>query len=967
LRGERSLAVYMERTLRSCKGILRVAANPTTGTVLVLFTRKHTPEKLASLIHKILKERTRVPGLALAPAQPVKPPAWLQEETSLRPWYNIEADQVVRYFSASPVSGLAEADAADRLAMHGPNILPGIAARTETRIFASHLKALPVLLTGAAAGLSVLTGGFIQGLLALGVAITNAAVGTFFEIRAERTLESARESIRLRALVRRNAQLREIPFESVVLGDILELQVGSRVPADARVIEADHLSVDEAALTGESIPVTKSPAVLPDEEMSIMQHHNMLYRGTLVVEGSARAVVVATGNQTVLGQLQGFLGGVFPPEAVVAGNMRRLSREFIAIGIAAFGLLSVFSLLRGRSALQILRDGLALMAGAIPSGLSTLAVSAFALGHRDLRRNQILVRRLRALGNLASTQVVCFDKTGTLTLNRMTVSALYAGTRRISIPADSLGAPVVHPDLKSDPEVSWLISLSVLCNEAFMLHDGARSLEGSSTEKALIHLAENAGVNTTSFRGDHPILDIFYRTEEHHFMVTLHHWAQDQQLTAIKGSPLEVLELCSHLLQDGQILPMQADDRSRIEAENFNMAGAGLRVLGVAYGWGTEGNSEARRTDGARLVWVGLIGLADPLRKGARELIQDLHRAGIRTAVITGDQSLTAQHLGEELNLSGDAPLSILDAKALNSISPAAMQSVVTRTHVFARLSPTQKLQIIQAYQGAGKGVVMVGDGFNDVLALQVADVGIALGREGADLARKTADLVLEDDDLGAVKLAIANGRTFYGNMRNSLRFLMTATEIDILVELLSRGAAAAPGTSPYQSIWTNLACLALAADPVESDAMSRAPIGADATLISASDVEHTFLDMVGLSAASGVAGLIGLARYGMTAEAGRLFWASVSINQLLYAFTARGKDGAASDHRPPNRLLQTTLGVAVGGRLLATVLAGGNIAASAVDIMALAAGAWLSRQLLQNTKPHKTVPAADIQLVPVS
>lgn len=950
MRGKRSLAVYLERSLGACKGILRVSANPTTGSVLVLFAGKRIPEELASLVHKILEERPRPLEFDPAGAQAGKQPVWLQEETSLRPWHQIEADEVLRYFSVSPVYGVAEADAAERLAMQGPNTLPGIAGRTETRILASQLKTLAVLLTGAAACLSFLAGGLVQGLLALGVTVTNAALGTFFEIRAERSLASARESIRLRALVRRDGQVKEIPFESVVLGDILELQLGSRIPADARLIETDHLSVDEAALTGESIPVTKSTTVLPEEDVPITQRRNMLYRGTLVVEGSGHAVVVATGNQTLLGQLQGFLGAVFPPEAVVAGNIRRLSRQFITIGAAAFGLLSVFSLLRGRGVLRVFRDGLALMAGAIPSGLSTLTVSAFALGHRDLRRNRILVRRLRTLGNLASTQVVCFDKTGTLTLNRMTVSALYAGTRRISLPADNSGAPLVRPDLTTDPDVSWLISLSVLCNEAFMLHDGAQSLEGSSTEKALIQLAENAGINTTAFRGDHPILEIFHRTEAHQSMVTRHHWTQDQELTAIKGSPLEVLELCSHVQKDGRILPMQADDRSRIEAENFNMAGEGLRVLGVAYGWGIEGDWETRRGDGARLVWAGLVGLADPLRKGARELIQDLHRAGIRTAVITGDQSLTAQHMGEELNLSGAAPLSILDATDLRSMIPAGMQSLVTRTHVFARLSPTQKLQIIQAYQSAGQGVVMVGDGFNDVLALQVADVGIAMGREGADLARKTADLVLEDDNLEAVKVAIANGRAFYGNMRNSLRFLLTATEIDILAELVSRSGAAEPGASPYQSIWTNLACLALAADPVEPGALSHTPIGTDQTILSASEVEHTFLAAGSVLAASCVAGLIGLAQHGMSAEARRLFWDSLSINQLLCALASRERNGAVCDHGPPNRLLQTTLGVAVGGRLLATVLTGGGIVTAASNLMTLGASAWLSRRLLQNT-----------------
>jgi Ca2+-transporting ATPase len=725
-----------------------------------------------------------------------------------------------------------------------------------------------------------------EGALALVIALLNAAIGTLSENRSERILDAVRESVDLRAWVVRNGRLEEVSFDDVVPGDVLDLQPGARIPADARLVQSEYLSVDEAALTGESIPVPKYARSLSDESLPISRRSNMLFRGTLVVEGSGRAVVVATGGDTVLGRLQGFLGSVFPPEALVARDIRMLFRQFVLLGLGAAGVFSLLGLLRGYSLLSVLRGGLALMAGAIPAGLSTLTLSAFALGHGELRQNRVLVRRLRALGNLASAQVVCFDKTGTLTHNRMTVSALYAGMRQVTITSEDVSASGDPPAFMGDPDTAWLLSLATLCNEAFMEHEGSPSLEGSSTAKALIRLAERAGINSTSFRGDHPILEIRHRTEQHPFMVTIHRWTKDRELAVMKGSPHEVEERCAFFHRDGQCLPLGEAERSRIEAENFRMSGTGLRVLGVAYQWDPKQDVEVYRSETGRLVWAGLIGLADPVRRGAREVVQGLHRAGIRTAVITGDQSLTAQYIGQELGLSGSEPLRILDAMDLSGSSPDGLRSVVTRTHVFARLSPTQKLQIIQAYQSAGMSVVMVGDGFNDVLALKVADVGIAMGREGAELARRTADLVLEDDDLGNVLRAIASGRAFYGNMRRSLLYVLASTHMDVLADLLTRRGFGGRGPSPLQSIWGNLACLALALEPTTAAGNDRPP-PADA-LITREDMQTAVTDALQVMAAAGVTAGYGLARYGIGAETDRLLWRSVSINQLLYAFACR-------------------------------------------------------------------------------
>jgi Ca2+-transporting ATPase len=948
LREERRIAAYLERELRECAGIRQVTASPTTAKVLVRFTPGRSAASVADMIRKALQECT--PDALAECALPGQPDA-LREEKTLQPWHAIGGDEVVRQIGTSATAGLSKAVADERRSFYGSNRLPGMASRSLLAIWQSQVTSLPVVLTGIAALLSALTGGMAEGALALMIALLNAAIGTLSENRSERILDAVRELVDLRARVVRNGSLEEVSFDDVVPGDVLDLQPGARIPADARLLLAECLSVDEAALTGESIPVQKQAFLLTDESLPISRRSNMLFRGTLVVEGSGRAVVVATGGDTVLGRLQGFLGAVLPPEALVARDIRMLSRQFVLLGLGAAGFFSLLGLLRGHGLLSVLRGGLSLLAGAIPAGLSTLTLSAFALGHRELRQKRVLVRRLRALGNLASTQVVCFDKTGTLTRNRMTVSELQAGTRSVRLSSKDFPASG-PPAFMADPDVAWLLSLATLCNEAFMVHEGAQSLEGSSTEKALMRLAERAGINSMAFRGDHPILEIRHRTEQHTFMVTFHRWAENRELAVMKGSPHEVLERCAFRHEQGQSLPLVEAERSRIEAENFKMSGAGLRVLGLAYQWDPPQDVEAFCAEADRLVWSGLIGLSDPVRRGARELVQGLHRAGIRTAVITGDQSLTAHHIGEELGLAGDEPLRILDAMDLSSGNPEGLRSVVTRTHVFARLSPAQKLQIIQAYQGAGMSVVMVGDGFNDVLALKVADVGIAMGRGGAEMARRTADLVLEDNDLGNVLRAIADGRAFYGNIRRSLLFVTASGHMDVLADVLARSGVAGRGLSPLQNIWSNLACLALALEPAGPDGQDR-PLSADA-LITAKDVHASVKDALQVMAAAGVTAGCGLARYGVGSQADRLLWRSVSINQLLYALSCRDANGASPQR--PNRLLQAAVGAVVGIHLLVTLLSGGASRA-AFDILSLGLSAGLSHFLVKRPAAAPALP----------
>ena len=936
------VAQFLEENLLACEPIHRVSANPVTGRALVLFAAGESAENIAGIIDDILCNElnqcvaeTNLEWSDFAPATRKMPfgkmeaveerPGFSQAaghlEESPGTWHTMTVAQLATQLDTSTVTGLSADAVMARRQKFGSNALPKFTTDSFSTILRNQLSSPPMLLLFAASGLTMLTGLVVEGVLTLGVAVANALIGAMSEKSAEETLGGVRASVELYARVVRGGQILEVPFEDCVLGDVLDLQEGSRLPADARLVETDFLAVDESALTGESVPVEKSAMTMERADLPISQRQNMLYRGTLVVEGKGRALVVATGKDTVLGRLQNFLGEVFPPEALIARDLKNIALQLITVGCFACGVLAFVSLLRGRGLLSIARDSLALVAQSIPSGLSTLAITAFALGHDEMRRHHILIRRLRALGSLASIQLVCFDKTGTLTLNRMSVAELCIVDKRMEIEEDQFTAQGAVASPAADPDFSWLIQLAALCNEAALKpEESAETLEGSSTEKALVVLAELAGLDVSQMHRRYPLLRTISRAEGQPFMITVHAADGDGSLMAIKGSPDEVLERCSHCRRGGMVLSLDDETRGDIETENFRMAGAGLRVLGVAHSWRVSDDGWDGDPDKPEWVWTGLIGLRDRVRKEARGLVETLHQMGIKTAVITGDQSLTAKYIGEHLGISGGEPLTILDVSDMRALSEAGMRSVVTRAHVFARLSPTQKSQIIQAYQSAGVSVLMVGDGFNDALALKVADVGIAMGKDGAELARTSADLVLEDDNLQSIGIAIANGRSFFGNMRRSVRFLTTANHLNLMVELVERFGLVGQSASPWQGLWTNLTCLAIATSPPGKCRERAESYDPEKGLLAEDTVKDSLADGAGLFAGAAMAGTYGTLAYGYGPQAGKLFLRSASINELLYGVNCRLRNAGASPAPVSDMLLGFLLAGVMGGHLLATV-----------------------------------------------
>ncbi|MEW6602420.1 MAG: cation-transporting P-type ATPase, partial [Nitrospirota bacterium] len=598
------------------------------------------------------------------------------------------------------------------------------------------------------------------------------------------------------------------------------------------------------------------------------------------------------------------------------------------------GLVFVTGLLRGYGFLQMLKTSISLAIAAVPEGLPTVATTTLALGIRNMRRHNILIRRLEAVETLGSVHTICLDKTGTITLNRMSVVTAFSGMRRFTVSDGQFFASGEPASVYLFDELLRLIHIAALCNESEVIGQGGKyAVNGSPTENALIHIALSSGVDVVRLREKFLLVNIQHRSENRNYMYTLHRAGNHSALVAVKGSPNEVLSMCRWHMKDGRKIPLTDEDRLAIETENERMAGKALRILGMAY-FLSDGEPDAFLNNDIdfsdNLVWLGLVGMADPVRGGVKGLIGEFHRAGIETVMITGDQSPTAYAIGKELNLSNGEQLEILDSAHLASIDPEVLKALCERVHVFSRVSPAHKLQIVQALQSAGKIVAMTGDGINDGPALKAADIGIAMGHVGTDVAREVADVVIEDDELATMIIAISQGRTIYNNIRKSVHFLLSTNLSEIMVMFTAIAGGLGQPLSAIQLLWINLMSdiapgLALALEPPEPDVLSQPPRDPEEPLVKKSDFKRITFESAVISAGTLGAYGYGVMRYGMGQKASAIAFMSLTAGQLLHAISCRSEKHSIFDREklPPNRYLNMALGGSFAIQLLAMLIPG--------------------------------------------
>lgn len=900
LKGCRSLQSELESALAGRQIIRRVTASAWTGNILVHYDPGAALPMVIEEIGRLLRQpRVEWRGTP-------------QARRGAGEWHLMPSMRVARLFRSSSL-GLSSKVCQDRWKRCGPNLLPAIGSRSKKDIFFEQFHSLPVVVLMSAAALSFVTGGMADAIVILSVILLNAGIGYATENQAEKTISALSKPLDRPVPVIRDGQRDLVSSTSIVLGDLLDLRPGVVIAADARVVDALGLTMNEAMLTGESSSVLKSVEALSRAGVALADRTNMVYAGTTVTGGSGLAIVVATSANTEIGQVQALVGRTNAPETPLQRQLGSLGRQLTWLTGGACGMVLLIGLLRGYGLFYTLKNAVALGVAAIPEGFPALATTTLALGIERMRRGNVLVRRLEAVETLASVRVVCLDKTGTITLNRMTVVEISCAGhqyhRNGGMLVNNNGRPVRFGEM---PQLTRLAEIIALCNEAVITktHHGSEELTGSSTESALMELALDLGIDVADLRSRYPLVEINYRTEGRLFMMTIHEAGDGRSLAAVKGSPDEVLALCRTVQCGGEPELMTQDIRRSIEQENARLASAGQRVLGVAFAHVSD-KGAPRSTVPLELTWLGLIGMTDPLRPGVPELLKVFRRAGISPVMITGDQRGTAAAIASSLDL-GNGELRIVDSVELANRAIAPELSLVP--HVFARVTPAQKLQIVKALQNMGLVVAMTGDGINDSPALKAADIGVAMGHAGSEAAREVAQIILQDDNLTSLLPAIEQGRTTYTNIRKAIRFLLATNLSEILVVLGATAFNLGQPLAPPQLLWINLItdvfpALALGLDAPEPNVMSAPPRDPHENIIDWRDVGPLGREAALMSASALGAYSYGLWRYGPTSRARTICFASLVTAQLLHALTCRSRQHRAfSKALPRSHILEAVL-----------------------------------------------------------
>jgi Ca2+-transporting ATPase len=771
-------------------------------------------------------------------------------------WHTLDNGTVLQTLDTSPTAGLTDAEAQKRLDQVGPNELIERGVKSPWLILWEQLTAVMMLVLVAAAGIKLFLGEYVDAVAILAIVVLNAVLGLIQEYRAERAMAALKRMAAPMVRVRRDGRVRDIPARTLVPGDVILLEAGSIVPADARLVESANLRVQEASLTGESLPVDKTPGVLSTVDAPLGDRHNMLYFGTSVTYGRGAAVVVGTGMQTELGRIASLLQEISSEMTPLQRRIRQLGIMLALAALLVVTMVFTVGVLRGREAVEMFLAAVAIAVAAIPEGLPAVLTITLALGAQRMLRRRALIRKLPAVETLGSVTVICSDKTGTLTENRMTVTILdVAGrtadlneTLRSGQPLLSVGEAQQQPD---DAQ-ALLLAGAALCNDAVLDRDdngGAYAAIGDPTEGALIVAAARFGLWKPQLEGRLPRVGELPFSSERKRMTTLHRLLRDEDAPALvqlsrlldrelseyvaftKGSVDGLLDISTHVWEDGKVTPMMPQLRARIEEGNNRLAQQGLRVLGVAYRplADLSSNGQDEKALERDLIFVGMVGMMDPPRPEVKDAVLTARQAGIRPVMITGDHPLTALQIARDLHIASPDNGSVLTGQELEGMSAEELEGVVETVPVYARVSPEHKLRIVEALQRRGHIVAMTGDGVNDAPALRRSDIGVAMGITGTDVSKEASDMVITDDNFATIVSAVEEGRTIYDNVRKFVKYIVTSNTGEVLVMFLTQLFGMPLPMTTLQILWMNLVTdgvpgLALGLEPTERDAMRRAP-----------------------------------------------------------------------------------------------------------------------------------------------
>lgn len=745
-------------------------------------------------------------------------------------WHLLNANRVIKELRSDVETGLSNLEAKIRLTNFGLNEITDTHLRPWHSILWDQFKSSLILLLVGAACISIVLGEFTDSIAVITIIALNAILGFWQDFSAEKSLSELKKLSTPDVTVRRNGNATVVAANEIVPGDIVVLQTGYFVPADCRIVEASNLAIDESALTGESVSASKSSVVLRDNHTALGDRKNLGYAGTVVVRGHGLAVVVATGMNTEIGNVARSLTQVKPEPTPLQTKLSQLSRSLALIAFIVVVLIFSIGILSGEPLRLMLMTALSMAVAIVPEGLPAVATVALAVGARKMFKRNALIRQLPAVETLGSVSVICSDKTGTLTQNKMTVTTLDVAGQRITVPP--------HNELTKD--VRSLLLCACLCNDARLQSESQNcpAAIGEPTECALVEVAAKFGIFQTSVEREMPRVDEIPFDSERKRMISIHdveHLAfplfeQGAMYVALcKGAVDSLLEISSHVQMDGIAVPMDRQISKRIHLAHDEMAAAGNRVLAVALR-SFQNNFETESVEQG-FVFVGLIGMSDPPRPEVKSAVELCKSAGIRPIMITGDHPLTALNIAQQLGI--EERNRVVTGSELSSMPADELSQKVKEVSIFARVAPSDKLNIVEALESQNEVVAMTGDGVNDAPALKQANVGIAMGITGTDVAKQAANMVLLDDNFSTIVAAVEQGRNVYANIRKFVRYAMSGNIGEVFVMTLGVVLGMPLPLLPLQILWVNLVTdglpgLAMAIEPSEPDTMRRPPLPLD-------------------------------------------------------------------------------------------------------------------------------------------
>ena len=810
-------------------------------------------------------------------------------------WHSQPADLSLQQLDTS-AQGLATPEAEQRLQKYGPNQLPSGQRTSALKRFALQFHNLLIYVLLAACLITLSLGLWLDSAVIAGVVLINALVGFIQEGKAQQAMQAIQSMLSLESRVRRDGQVQNLNAEQLVPGDVVLLEAGDRVPADLRLLETRNLRIEEAALTGESLPVDKLTDAV-DAQASLGDRRCMAYSGTLVSAGSASGVVVATAGQTELGKISHMLDQVSTLQTPLLNDMARFARQLtvIIIGLAALTFfLGVW--LRDYSINDMLMAAVGLAVAAIPEGLPAVLTIILAMGVQRMAKRRAIIRHLPAVESLGAVTVICSDKTGTLTRNEMTVQQVFTAAHHYRI--DGVGyAPsgTIYGDddqqctLENTHDLRELARAGLLANNATLFKDEhGWNITGDPTEAALLTLAGKVGLDLQHEQQHLPQVDSIPFSSEQRCTASLHHDRAQHGLIYIIGAPERLLEVCNREWRDGS--PHPIDPRHWHQALDSGSR-QGLRMLGLAMRPLSAPQHELNYSDlNGDYVLLGLVGMLDPPREEAIAAIRHCHSAGIDVKMITGDHAGTACAIAQKLGLGDSAPLTGAD---LDTLSDAELDKLLPKTQVFARTSPAHKLRLVERLQARGERIAMTGDGVNDAPALKRADIGIAMGIKGTEAAKEASQMVLADDNFATITHAVEEGRRVYDNLKKSILFILPTNAGQSFTLLIAIMLGMTLPITPLQILWVNMIsavtlALALAFEPAEADLMQRPPRDPRSALLSPGLLWR--IVMVGLLMTLASVGLFHLSQQqGWSLEASR----TLAVNAIIaceigYLFSSR-------------------------------------------------------------------------------